>query len=177
MSQDVRFASSLRSIRQGDCKNDRNRRLINCVISTPGGLAAVQDAPAAAQAFIGILSEPESVANGTQACDVCNEVRAEEDLRIRELATCLHRPDVADWLRTEAVLCIPHANEASTRGAARTRIEDRCYRTELPPATEGTTESVAQRARYGPQRMGSTGTCCRISCFATRITSLKEGKC
>jgi hypothetical protein len=75
------------------------------------GLAAVQDAPAAAQAFIRILNEGESKANGTQGCDVCNEVRAEEDLRIRELATCLHRPDVADWLRSEAVLCNPHATK------------------------------------------------------------------
>jgi hypothetical protein len=73
------------------------------------GLAAVQDAPAAAEAFIGILSEPALNANGNQACDVCKEVAAEEDLRIRELATCLHRPAVADWLRKEAVLCIPHA--------------------------------------------------------------------
>lgn len=75
------------------------------------GLAAVQDAPAAAAAFIGILNGPDSIANGTRECDVCNEVRAEEDLRVRELATCLHRPDVADWLRTEAVLCIPHATK------------------------------------------------------------------
>jgi hypothetical protein len=75
------------------------------------GLAAVQDAPTAAQAFIGILSEPESNSNGTRACDVCNEVGAEEELRIRELATCLHRPSVADWLRKEAVLCIPHATK------------------------------------------------------------------
>jgi hypothetical protein len=75
------------------------------------GLAAVQDAPAAAQAFITILSEPELNANGNQACDVCKEVTEEEDLRIRELATCLHRPAVADWLRKEAVLCIPHATK------------------------------------------------------------------
>lgn len=73
------------------------------------GLAAVQDAPIAAQAFIGILNEPETNASTAQACNVCDEVRAEEDLRIRELATCLHRPDVANWLRTEATLCIPHA--------------------------------------------------------------------
>jgi len=73
------------------------------------GLAAVQDAPAAAQAFIRILSEPKSNSNGTGACDVCDEVGAEEELRIRELATCLHRPTVADWLRKDAVLCIPHA--------------------------------------------------------------------
>lgn len=75
------------------------------------GLAAVQDAPAAAQAFIAILNEPVPITNGAPACDVCNEVRAEEDLRIRELATCLHRSDVADWLRTEAVLCLPHATK------------------------------------------------------------------
>jgi len=75
------------------------------------GLAAVQDAPAAAEAFIRILSEPELNADGSQACDVCKEVTAEEDLRVRELATCLHRPAVADWLRTEAVLCIPHATK------------------------------------------------------------------
>jgi hypothetical protein len=75
------------------------------------GLAAVQDALAAAQAFIGILSEPELNPNGSQACDVCKEVSTEEDLRIRELATCLHRPAVADWLRKEAVLCIPHATK------------------------------------------------------------------
>ena len=75
------------------------------------GLAAVQDAPAAAAAFIGILNESESNASGTQECDVCKEVMAEEELRIRELATCLHKPDVADWLRTEATLCIPHATK------------------------------------------------------------------
>ncbi len=75
------------------------------------GLAAVQDAPAAAQAFIGILNELESNTNGTQECDVCREVKTEEELRIRELATCLHRPDIADWLRTEAILCIPHATK------------------------------------------------------------------
>jgi hypothetical protein len=60
---------------------------------------------------LGILNESESITNGTQECDVCKEVRAEEDMRIRELATCLHRPDIADWLRTEATLCIPHATK------------------------------------------------------------------
>lgn len=96
------------------------------------GLAAVQDAPAAAQAFIGMLSEPESIANGTQACDVCNEVKAEEDLRIREMATCLHRPDVADWLRTEAVLCIPHATK---------------LRREVPPILASRIDAVVQNCR------------------------------
>lgn len=96
------------------------------------GLAAVQDAPAAAQAFIGILSEPEPIANGKQACDVCNEVGAEEDLRIRELATCLHRAEVADWLRTEAVLCIPHATK---------------LRSQVPPILAARIDAVVQNCR------------------------------
>jgi hypothetical protein len=96
------------------------------------GLAAVQDAPAAAQAFIGILSEPELNANGNQACDVCKEVTAEEDLRIRELATCLHRPTVADWLRNEAFLCIPHATK---------------LRLHVPPALTARIDTIVQNCR------------------------------
>jgi hypothetical protein len=96
------------------------------------GLAAVQDAPAAAKAFIMILNEEGSNANGTQGCDVCSEVSAEEDLRIRELATCLHRPDVADWLRTGAVLCIPHATK---------------LRREVPPILASRIDAILESCR------------------------------
>jgi hypothetical protein len=103
-----RFLKEYRAARLQKRSEPETHRLCNF---HAWGLAAVQDAPAAAQAFIGILSQPELNANGTQACDVCSEVTAEEDLRIRELTTCLHRPAVADWLRQEAVLCIPHATK------------------------------------------------------------------
>jgi hypothetical protein len=103
-----RFLKEYQAARLQNRSESETHRLCNFHAWGP---AAVQDAPAAAQAFIGILSQPELNANGTQACDVCNEVTAEEDLRIRELATCLHRPAVADWLRQEAVLCIPHATK------------------------------------------------------------------
>jgi hypothetical protein len=96
------------------------------------GLAAVQDAPIAAQAFIGFLNEVEANANGARACSVYDEVKAEEDLRIRELATWLHRPDVADWLRTRAVLCIPHA----------TRL-----RRQVPPVLASRIDAVVQNCR------------------------------
>ena len=96
------------------------------------GLAAVQDAPEAARAFICILNEADSDTNRTHECDVCNEVRAEEDLRIRELATCLHRSDVADWLRTEAVLCIPHATK---------------LRRQLPPILASRVDAIVQKYR------------------------------
>jgi hypothetical protein len=72
------------------------------------GLAAVQDAIAAANVFLKLLEEPTSVSNGDSGCDICREIIAEEDLRIREFVSCLTRKDVSHWLRTEADLCIPH---------------------------------------------------------------------
>jgi len=72
------------------------------------GLAAVQDAPSAAQVFLKLLEEPATVSNEDSGCDICREVLAEEERRIREFVSCLAREDVSHWLRTEAVLCIPH---------------------------------------------------------------------
>jgi len=73
------------------------------------GLAAVQDAPVAARIFLRLVDEAVPLSDGATACDVCNEVAAEEDLRIRELVSYLPRSDVSHWLRTDASLCIPHA--------------------------------------------------------------------
>jgi hypothetical protein len=73
------------------------------------GLAAVQDAPVAARIFLRLVDEAAPLSNGVAACDVCDEVVAEEDLRIREFGSCLSRSDVSHWLRTDATLCIPHA--------------------------------------------------------------------
>jgi len=73
------------------------------------GLAAVQDAPAAAQVFIKLVDESDLLSKAE--CDICMEVLAEEDLRIRELVSCLSRTDVSQWLRSSAVLCIPHGTK------------------------------------------------------------------
>jgi hypothetical protein len=70
------------------------------------GLAAVQDAPAAAQVFIKLVDESDFLSKAE--CDICREVLAEEDRRIREFVSCIHRADVSDWLRTNAFFCIPH---------------------------------------------------------------------
>lgn len=69
------------------------------------GLAAVQNALAAARLFIKLVDEPAKADSG---CDICNEVLAEEDLRVREFVSCIPRTDVSRWLRGAAVLCIPH---------------------------------------------------------------------
>ena len=75
------------------------------------GLAAVQNAPAAAQVFIKLVDEPLSLSTQDSGCDVCREVLAEEDLRLREFVSCISRPDVSHWLRGPAVLCIPHGTK------------------------------------------------------------------
>jgi hypothetical protein len=58
------------------------------------GLAAVQNAPAAAQVFIKLVDEPPSLSKEDSGCDVCREVLAEEDLRLREFVSCITRTDV-----------------------------------------------------------------------------------
>ena len=73
------------------------------------GLAAVQDAPAAAQVFTKLVNEPVSLSKAE--CDICREVLAEEDLRIHEFVSCLSQADVSHWLRGAAVLCIPHGEK------------------------------------------------------------------
>jgi hypothetical protein len=73
------------------------------------GVAALQDAQAAAEVFLTLVNENGPMADQRMDCDVCRKVIEEEDRRIRELITLLGKPEVARWLRTEAVFCIPHA--------------------------------------------------------------------
>ena len=72
------------------------------------GLAAVQDAPAAARIFLDLVNQAAPLSNGVQTCDICSEVGREEDLRIREFLSCLERAEVTEWLRAGGTLCIPH---------------------------------------------------------------------
>jgi hypothetical protein len=68
-----------------------------------------EDPQFAAEAFLTLVIENESMADQRRDCDVCRKVFDEEDRRIRELITLLGKPDVVRWLRMEAVFCIPHA--------------------------------------------------------------------
>jgi hypothetical protein len=72
------------------------------------GLAAVQEAPVAARIFMKLVNEAAPLSNGSAACDVCTEIIQEEELRIRELVSCLQRAEVTQWFRTDVTLCIPH---------------------------------------------------------------------
>jgi hypothetical protein len=72
------------------------------------GLAAVQNALTAAEVFIHLVDESTPISGDATGCDICKDVSAEEERRIREFVGCIHRTDVSDWLRQEAVLCVPH---------------------------------------------------------------------
>lgn len=75
------------------------------------GLAAVQNALTASQVFIDLVEKAVAMPSEEVACDICREISAEEDRRIREFVGCIHRTDVADWLRSDAVLCLPHGTK------------------------------------------------------------------
>jgi hypothetical protein len=90
---------------QGDSAKDIHRL---CNLHA-WGVATVQDPQFAAEAFLTLVIENESMADQRRDCDVCRKVFDEEDRRIRELITLLGKPDVVRWLRMEAVFCIPHA--------------------------------------------------------------------
>jgi hypothetical protein len=73
------------------------------------GLAAVQEAPVPARIFLKLINEAAPLSHGNNAFNICNEILKEEELRVRELVSCLDRPGVSQWLKTMATLCIPHA--------------------------------------------------------------------
>ena len=101
-----RFLKDFQAIHlQGDSAREIHRL---CNFHT-WGVAAVQDAQAAADVFLTLVNENGSMADQGRDCDVCRKVIDEEDRRIRELVTLLGKPDIVRWLRMEAVFCIPHA--------------------------------------------------------------------
>jgi hypothetical protein len=72
------------------------------------GLAAVQDAPDAAEIFLQLIDEAAILSNDTAECDICRQVMAEEDLRVREFVSCITRPELSRWFSADPLLCIPH---------------------------------------------------------------------
>jgi len=116
------------------------------------GLAAVQNGPTAAEVFIRLVDDTAPASKETTECDVCRKVKEEEELRIRELVTMLGKPQIAQWLRTEAVFCIPHATKlrqkVSVILAPRIDIVISNYRQQLRD------ELLQLRDELGPDRSG-----------------------
>lgn len=70
------------------------------------GIAASQRVLPAVHIFLELMAKPP----GAQffACDLCTLLQVEEDRRIREFLGCVQHKLVAQWLRSQAVLCLIH---------------------------------------------------------------------
>ena len=97
------------------------------------GLAATQRAPFAAQLFLNLMSK-ESDAPHASRCDICILLQMEEDRRIREFLGYAQHKLVAQWLRSQAALCMIHGTKlrqsaspviASTIGTVMERYQNR----------------------------------------------------
>lgn len=100
-----RFLKEFQTARLQNAPDIEIRRLCNFHM---WGLAAVQNAPVAASVFLQLVDEPIQALRISAPCDICKEVKDEEDLRIREFVSCIDRGDVIHWLKEGAVLCIHH---------------------------------------------------------------------
>ena len=103
------FCRFLKEFQAAQLQNRHDSELHRLCNFHAWGLAAVQNVPTAAEAFIHLVDEVEACANGSAGCDICKEMAEQEDLRVREFVSCLGRRDVSEWLHSDAVLCIPHA--------------------------------------------------------------------
>lgn len=74
------------------------------------GLAATQWAASAAQ-LLRMLVEKQTDPSATATCDICALLEIEEDRRIREFIGLLNHKLVAQWLRTQPLLCLPHGTK------------------------------------------------------------------
>ncbi len=71
------------------------------------GLAATQQAVSAAEHFMSLLREQSGGVPGS-SCTICTLLQEEEDLRIREFISYSEHKLVAQWLGSQAVLCMVH---------------------------------------------------------------------
>jgi hypothetical protein len=74
------------------------------------GLAATQQAVSAAEHFMSLLREQAGLVPGS-SCTICALLQEEEDLRIREFISYSEHKLVAQWLRSQAVLCMVHGTK------------------------------------------------------------------
>ena len=117
------------------------------------GLAATQQAMSAAEHFMALLREQSGGASGS-TCTICTLLQEEEDLRIREFISYSEHTLVAQWLRSQAVLCMVHGAKLK-RGARPTivsainSIMERCRRQLVEDLTRLHSEYISDTGRWG----------------------------
>jgi hypothetical protein len=74
------------------------------------GLAATQRAASAARLLVNLI-EKQVDTSAVATCDICVLLEMEENRRIREFISLLSHKLIAQWLRTQPILCIPHGTK------------------------------------------------------------------
>ena len=134
------FCRFLKEYQAARLQNHSKQSIRRCELSYVG-TGGSPKRPAAAQVFINWSMSPDFYSKAH--CDICKDVVAEEDRRIREFVSCLDRGDVSHWLRSTAVLCIPHGEKTAPSGPACGRRTSRCHHRELSPAVDTRAARVA----------------------------------
>jgi hypothetical protein len=117
------------------------------------GLAATQQAVSAAERFMALLQE-QSGGFPSPSRTICTLLQEEEDLRIREFIGYTGHTLVAQWLRSQAVLCMVHGAKLR-HGAppvivsAINAIMERCRRQLVEDLTRLRSEYLPDTERWG----------------------------
>ena len=69
-------------------------------------VAAVRETETATQIFLSLLESRSDY--GSHECSICLRLEQEEVLRTSELITAFGRRSVLEWMKKQAVLCLPH---------------------------------------------------------------------
>ena len=105
------FCRFLKEYQAVSVQNRTDRTISHLCSFHTWALAAVQNALTVSRVFIDLLEDTSSESDEKPVCGICSEVSAEEDRRIREFASYIHRTDVSNWLHTDAALCVPHGTK------------------------------------------------------------------
>jgi hypothetical protein len=117
------------------------------------GLAATQQAISAAEHFVSLLQE-QSGGDPSSCCTICTLLQEEEDIRIREFIGYAEHKLVAQWLRSQAVLCMVHGTKLK-HGAppvvvsSINAITERCRRQLVEDLTRLRREYLPDAERWG----------------------------
>jgi hypothetical protein len=99
----VSFMKNFQTCRMQETAQKQIQHLCN---SHTWGIAASQRVVTAVQLFLDLLAK--QPATQASMCDICVLLEAEKDRGTRQFLGCLQRKLVAQWLRSQALLCVIH---------------------------------------------------------------------
>jgi hypothetical protein len=117
------------------------------------GLAATRRAASAAELFLNLLEKKRDDSTSS-FCDICVLLQMEEDRRIREFSASTQHKLVAQWMRSQAFLCIAHGtklkqNVTPVIASAIGTITERCRNRLVEDITRLSKEFEPENTEWG----------------------------